>query len=121
MIEPSRVGKFELIHSTLNRLIVEALERAGSLDELITRLDWILFNHLTVKCPSALQVANELVIKKAGALTCKDPHYSVARASHETGYYDGSHFVRDFQSVCGLAPQEYRNRMSDFYSEIAKF
>lgn len=158
-----RTISFELIHSTLNRMIAEALERAGSLDELITRLDQILFNHLTVKCPSALQIATELVINKAGTLTCKelaasvsyserhlgrlfqtyfgmntktfcrlvrinkairlmkDSRSTAALASHNTGYYDMSHFIRDFQSVCGLTPQEYRNRMSDFYSEIAKF
>lgn len=51
----------------------------------------------------------------------KNPRYSVACASLETGYYDVSHFIHDFQSVCGLTPQDYRNRMSDFYSEIAKF
>lgn len=37
------------------------------------------------------------------------------------GYYDVSHFVKDFKIVCGITPQEYRNNMSDFYSEIAKF
>lgn len=37
------------------------------------------------------------------------------------GYYDVSHFVKDFKMVCGITPQEYRNKMSDFYSEIAKF
>lgn len=37
------------------------------------------------------------------------------------GFYDISHFVKDFKIVCGITPQEYRTNMSDFYSEIAKF
>ena len=37
------------------------------------------------------------------------------------GYYDVSHFVKDFKIVCGMTPQTYRSNMSDFYSEIAKF
>ena len=36
-------------------------------------------------------------------------------------YYDVSHFVKDFRNVCGITPQEYKENMSDFYSEIAKF
>lgn len=37
------------------------------------------------------------------------------------GYYDVSHFIKDFKSICGITPQEYKDNMSDFYSEIAKF
>ncbi|WP_294465927.1 helix-turn-helix transcriptional regulator [uncultured Anaerofustis sp.] len=37
------------------------------------------------------------------------------------GYYDVSHFVKDFKVVCNITPGEYRANMSDFYSEIAKF
>ena len=37
------------------------------------------------------------------------------------GYYDVSHLVKDFKTVCNITPQEYRTNMSDFYSEIAKF
>lgn len=37
------------------------------------------------------------------------------------GYYDVSHFIKDFKIICGITPQEYKVNMSDFYSEIAKF
>lgn len=37
------------------------------------------------------------------------------------GFYDVSHFIKDFKTVCGITPQEYKAKMSDFYSEIAKF
>lgn len=46
---------------------------------------------------------------------------NMACVSYETGFYDLPHFIHDFKSVCGKTPQEYRNNMSDFYSEIAKF
>lgn len=39
----------------------------------------------------------------------------------QLGYYDVSHFVKDFKIVCNITPQVYRSNMSDFYSEIAKF
>lgn len=39
----------------------------------------------------------------------------------ELGYYDVSHFIKDFKIICGITPQEYKVNMSDFYSEIAKF
>lgn len=47
--------------------------------------------------------------------------YSLTRAYLETGFYDMPHFIHDFKSICGVTPQEYRDNMSDFYSEIAKF
>lgn len=46
---------------------------------------------------------------------------NLTRTSYEMGFYDLPHFIHDFKSVCGMTPQEYRNNMSDFYSEIAKF
>lgn len=51
----------------------------------------------------------------------QNPQYSITCASHETGFYDLSHFIHDFKSACGITPQEYRSNMSDFYSEVAKF
>lgn len=158
-----RTIPFEIIASSLNRLLAEALEHAGCLDELITRLDRILLNNIYDQCPSELKMAAEMMMKSAGNLSCKklaasvyysERHlnrifqdyfgmntktlsrlirvnkairlikhtpYPLTRVSCETGFYDLPHFIRDFQSVCGLTPQEYRNRMSDFYSEIAKF
>lgn len=47
--------------------------------------------------------------------------YSISYISEESGFYDISHYIRDFKAVCGITPQEYRANMSDFYSEIAKF
>ena len=49
------------------------------------------------------------------------PHFSITQAYLQTGYYDMPHFIHDFKSICGITPQEYRDNLSDFYSEIAKY
>lgn len=46
---------------------------------------------------------------------------SLSFISEKLGYYDVSHFIKDFKIVCDITPQEYKSSMSDFYSEIAKF
>jgi len=50
-----------------------------------------------------------------------NPNNSITKVCNLSGFYDLPHFIHDFSSVCGRTPQEYRNNMSDFYSEIAKF
>ncbi len=47
--------------------------------------------------------------------------YSLTQVFMETGFYDTPHFINDFKAICGITPQAYRDNMSDFYSEIAKF
>ncbi len=47
--------------------------------------------------------------------------YTLTRVCMEAGFYDISHFIRDFKSLCGVTPQSFRDNMSDFYNEIAKF
>lgn len=46
---------------------------------------------------------------------------TLAVICEKLGYYDVSHFVKDFKVVCNITPEEYKVNMSDFYSEIAKF
>ena len=45
---------------------------------------------------------------------------SSSMIAESLGYYDMSHFIRDFKTICGVTPTEYRKNMSDFYSAIAK-
>lgn len=47
--------------------------------------------------------------------------YSFTQVFMKTGFYDMPHFINDFKAICGITPQEYRDNMSDFYNEIAKF
>ena len=51
----------------------------------------------------------------------KKPQKSLGFVSDVMGFHDLSHFIRDFKSVCGVTPQEYRNKMSDFYINTTKF
>lgn len=46
---------------------------------------------------------------------------SLTRLAADAGYYDQSHFIRDFKSVCGLSPGAYLKRLSEFYNETYKF
>ncbi|MDO5602614.1 MAG: helix-turn-helix transcriptional regulator [Oscillospiraceae bacterium] len=158
-----RIIPFEMINAALNRFILETLESAASLEELIGLLDGRLLESLSAASPSELKLATKLMIERAGNISCKelsaavyysqrhlnrifenyvgmntktfsrmvrinrairlmqDPQCSITCVSHESGFYDLSHFIHDFKSVCGMTPQAYRNNMSDFYSEIAKF
>ena len=50
-----------------------------------------------------------------------DSENTLAVICEKLGYYDISHYVRDFKIVCNITPQEYRSNMSDFYSEVAKY
>ena len=158
-----RVVPFAAVHPALNRLLLEALAAATSLDELVARLDRCLGAALSPTCPAALQAAVGAVIARGGsvpqrelsAAACYSPRHlsrlfaahlglgpktfsrlvrvnrvlrllqnprcSITRAAGETAFCDPSHLIRDFQAICGLTPQAYRDNMSDFYSEIAKF
>lgn len=46
---------------------------------------------------------------------------SITEIYETAGYYDFSHFNRDFKQMTGITSQVYQRKMSDFYSEIAKF
>lgn len=45
---------------------------------------------------------------------------SLTALAQELGYYDQSHFIHDFRSVCGLTPGTYTGRLEDFYNEPLK-
>lgn len=46
---------------------------------------------------------------------------SLTRLAQDAGYYDQSHFIRDFKSVAGVTPGVYRAGLTDFYNEPLKF
>lgn len=64
---------------------------------------------------------SRLVRVNKALMLMRRPSLGILQICLETGYYDMPHFVRDFKSMCGVTPQEYRNSMSDFYNAIAKF
>jgi AraC-like DNA-binding protein len=44
----------------------------------------------------------------------------VDEAAFTLGYYDISHFVRDFTDIMGISLDSYRKNVSGFYSESSK-
>lgn len=159
----NQIVPFPLVNAALNRVIIEALECAASLEELVALLDRRLLGHFYAAHPAALQAAAKLLLERGGNISCKElsgvafysqrhlnrlfethfgmnpktfsrmvrinkairllqnPRYSITDVSQDTGFYDLSHFIHDFKSVCGITPQALRSNPSDFYSEIAKF
>lgn len=51
----------------------------------------------------------------------QNPGASLSSVCYSVGFYDLPHFIHDFKDVTGITPLDYRQNMSDFYSEIAKF
>lgn len=45
---------------------------------------------------------------------------SFAAVASEAGFFDESHFIRDFEAICGLTPLEYEKKMSVFYNDVYK-
>lgn len=45
---------------------------------------------------------------------------SLTRLAQELGYFDQSHFIHEFKSVCGVSPGRYLAHMSGFYNEPLK-
>ncbi|MCC0644964.1 MULTISPECIES: helix-turn-helix transcriptional regulator [unclassified Clostridioides] len=46
---------------------------------------------------------------------------SFTTLAQNIGYYDQSHFINDFKSICGVNPTTYIKNLSDFYNEKYKF
>lgn len=49
------------------------------------------------------------------------PGALLTQIAQEAGYFDQSHFIRDFKAVCGVTPGIYLQNMSVFYNEPLKF
>lgn len=59
-----------------------------------------------------INLALKMIGEKRGNLT---------QLAMELGYYDQSHFIKDFSEICGVSPTEYIKNMSVFYNENHKF
>ena len=49
----------------------------------------------------------------------QNANLNMTELSYESGYFDQSHFIRDFKSMCGMTPKQYfmeSNACSDFFS-----
>lgn len=50
----------------------------------------------------------------------RDPAQNMTSVAMAAGYFDQSHFIRDFEALCSAAPGEYLKRMSVFYNDAFK-
>lgn len=46
---------------------------------------------------------------------------SLTQIAHDSGYYDQSHFIREFKSYTNLTPKEYRQKKSSFPGHLYYF
>lgn len=51
----------------------------------------------------------------------KKTKFMLSALAQDSGFYDQSHFIYDFKSVCGITPKAYLSNMSVFYNETLKF
>jgi len=149
------------VNFALSKLLLEAVERAENVTELVASIDTILLENMYTAYPSQLGFVLQNVLNSAGNINVKklsnDIHYSerhlnrmfqqyvgtnakmfarlvrmnsacsllqnfkhsIATVSELAGFGDPSHFVRDFELICGITPKAYRDNMSDFHNEIA--
>lgn len=50
-----------------------------------------------------------------------DGDHLLADIAQTSEFYDQAHFIHTFKSICGAAPKEYFENMSEFYNEPFKF
>lgn len=154
---------FELVQPRLNQAILNLLETAKSVQELLSGIDHLFLQAILANYPRELMAATKTIIRQTGNVSLKNlsheafyserhltrlfnehlgmstktfsrlvrvnqtirllnqPQGDITTAYETAGYYDFSHFNRDFKLVTGNTPQAYQQKMSDFYSEIAKF
>ena len=55
-----------------------------------------------------VQYARLIRVQKARSLLKVNTQLSTARIGAELGFYDQSHFIRDFKSIIGITPNRYR-------------
>jgi transcriptional regulator GlxA family with amidase domain len=59
-------------------------------------------------------------INRAVKLYKNNTLQSVSHIAQESGFFDESHFIRDFNEFCNATPNTFVKKMSDFYNEPFK-
>lgn len=116
------INKGSLLHISKDREILIQEENFAYLlpcDKLKN-----IISNFTITFPNRTIISDDYTIMPHGSVTFQllnEKSNSLASICEKLGYYDVSHFVKDFKLVCNITPQQYRTNMSDFYNEIAKF
>lgn len=59
-------------------------------------------------------------INRAIKLYKSNVSLNISCVAQETGFFDESHFIRDFNEFCNTTPNTFAKKMSDFYNEPFK-
>lgn len=90
----NRIIPFESVNTALDRLVLDALESADSLDVLIDLLDRHLLENFHATYPYELQTATKLMIDHGGNISCKELSAGI--------YYSQRHLNRIFETYLGM-------------------
>lgn len=90
---------FEIINSTLSKLILETLESTKDLNQLIVQLDRLLLEHLHIVNPATLKTAAKMMLETSGNISCKELSDSV--------YYSERHLNRIFEHYLGMTTKKF--------------
>lgn len=80
-------------------------------------LNRLFYNEIGVSAKNCLR----LVRLNRAIKLMQNPALTLTECAYLAGYYDQSHFIREFREVCGVSPSTYRSNKSVFYNEQRKF
>ncbi len=103
------------IHSVAPTASVKTLADAVYYSE--RHLNRLFYNEIGISVKKFLQLMR---LNKA-VLAMQRSELTLTECALYAGYYDQSHFSREFREVCGIAPSTFISNMSDFYNEKNKF
>ncbi len=112
-VTPSAVTS--LIKNAAPSATVKQLANAMCYSE--RHLNRLFYSEIGISAKNCLQLFR---INKA-MLLMQRRNLTLTECAQHAGYYDQSHFNREFREVCGIAPGAFLSNMSDFYNEKNKF
>jgi AraC-like DNA-binding protein len=113
--------KINIRSSQLERSLLFDLHRAPDLERQSVKSLGAYYNvserHLGRLCNEFLGLKAEdfILYRKylASLAGLHNPSVSLTEVAHASGFYDQSHFIREFKAFTGLTPRQYRQQMSN--------
>ncbi|MBD0258463.1 MAG: AraC family transcriptional regulator [Cytophagales bacterium] len=113
--------KIKIRRSQLERGLLFDLHQAPDLEHQSVRSLGAYYNvserHLGRLCNEFLGMKAEdfILYRKylASLAGLHNPAVSLTEVAYASGFYDQSHFIREFKAFTGLTPKQYRQQMSD--------
>ncbi len=113
--------KIKIRGTQLDRSVIFDLHQSPDLEHPSVKSLGAYYNvserHLSRLCKEFLGVKAEdfILYRKylAGLARLHDPSAPLTEVAYASGFYDQSHFIREFKAFTGLTPKQYRREMSD--------